>query len=79
MEAANAATAAAEEAALAAVEAGEMAVAAAEAAGAIAQDALDAAQAAKYSPGRQLANLLLPESMEGSGLLYKGISGVTRY
>ena len=41
------------------------------------QDALDAAQAAKYSPGRQLANLLLPESMEGSGLLYKGISGIT--
>ena len=40
------------------------------------QDALDAAQAAKYSPGRDLANLLLPESMEGSGFLYKGISGV---
>ena len=40
------------------------------------QDALDAAQAAKYSPGRQLANLILPESMEGSGLLYKGISGI---
>lgn len=40
------------------------------------QDALDAAQAAKYSPGRQLANLLLPESMEGSGFLYKGISGI---
>ena len=41
------------------------------------QDALDSVQAAKYSPGRQLANLLLPESMEGSGFLYKGISGVT--
>jgi hypothetical protein len=40
------------------------------------QDAIDAAQAAKYSPGRQLANLLLPESMEGGSLLYKGISGV---
>ena len=40
------------------------------------QDALDAAQAAKYSPGRQIANLLLPESMEGSGFLYKGISGI---
>lgn len=40
------------------------------------QDALDAAQAAKYSPGRQLANLLLPSSLEGSGFLYKGISGV---
>jgi len=39
------------------------------------QDAIDAAQAAKYSPGRQIANLLLPESMEGSGALYKGISG----
>lgn len=39
------------------------------------QDAIDAAQAAKYSPGRQLANLLLPGSMEGSGALYKGISG----
>ena len=39
------------------------------------QDALDAANAAKYSPGRQLANILLPEGMEGSGILYKGISG----
>ena len=40
------------------------------------QDALDAAQAAKYSPGRQIANFLLPAGLEGSGLLYKGISGV---
>lgn len=40
------------------------------------QDALDSVQAAKYSPGRQLANLLLPGSLEGSGLLYKGISGI---
>lgn len=40
------------------------------------QDALGAAQAAKYSPGRQLANFLLPESLEGGSLLYKGISGV---
>jgi len=39
------------------------------------QDALDAVQASKYSPGRQLANLLLPEQLEGSGALYKGISG----
>ena len=39
------------------------------------QDALDAAQAAKYSPGRQIANLLLPGNMEGSGALYKGVSG----
>jgi hypothetical protein len=41
------------------------------------QDALDKVQAAKYSPGRQLANLLLPEGLEGSGFLYKGISGFT--
>ena len=41
------------------------------------QDAIDAAQAAKYSPGRALANILLPRSMEGSGFLYKGISGIT--
>lgn len=40
------------------------------------QDALGAAQAAKYSPGRQLANALLPESLEGGSLLYKGISGI---
>lgn len=41
------------------------------------QDALDAVNAAKYSPGRQLANLLLPGSLEGSGFFYKAISGVT--
>ena len=40
------------------------------------QDALDAVNASKYSPGRQLANLLLPGSLEGSGVLYKGISGI---
>jgi len=39
-------------------------------------DALAAAQAAKYSPGRALANLILPESMEGKGALYRGISGI---
>ena len=39
------------------------------------QNALDQVNAAKYSPGRQIANLVLPESMEGSGFLYKGISG----
>ena len=39
-------------------------------------DALAAAQAAKYSPGRALANLILPGSLEGQGALYKGISGV---
>ena len=40
------------------------------------QDAYDAVFAAKYSPGRQLANAYLPEGLEGSGFLYKGISGV---
>lgn len=39
------------------------------------QSALDAAQAAKYSPGRQLANMI-PGLHEGSGFLYKGISGI---
>jgi hypothetical protein len=37
--------------------------------------ALDAAQRAKYSPGRAVANLILPEFLEKTGL-YKGISGV---
>ena len=40
------------------------------------QDALDSVQAAKYSPGRAVANLLLPGNLEGSGFLYKGISGI---
>jgi hypothetical protein len=40
------------------------------------QDAYDAVFASKYSPGRQIANALLPEGLEGSGFLYKGISGV---
>jgi len=40
------------------------------------QEALDAAQAAKYSPGRMIANALLPASMEGSGFAYKTISGL---
>ena len=39
------------------------------------QDAIDAVKAAKYSPGRQVANTILPESLEGSGFLYKGVSG----
>lgn len=39
------------------------------------QDAYDEVFAAKYSPGRQVANALLPEGLEGSGFLYKGISG----
>ena len=37
--------------------------------------ALDAAQRAKYSPGRAVANLILPEFLETTAL-YKGISGV---
>ncbi len=39
------------------------------------QNTLDAVQAAKYSPGRQVANLLLPGQLEGSGFFYKAISG----
>jgi hypothetical protein len=39
------------------------------------QDALDAAQAAKYSPGRQIANLVTPEQVEGSGFFYRAVSG----
>jgi hypothetical protein len=39
------------------------------------QDTLDQVQAAKYSPGRQFANLITPQSMEGSGLFYKAVSG----
>jgi hypothetical protein len=41
------------------------------------QDTLDAVNAAKFSPGRQLANFILPGSMEGSGFFYKAISGTT--
>lgn len=39
------------------------------------QNTLDAIQAAKYSPGRQVANAILPGQIEGSGLLYRPISG----
>jgi len=39
------------------------------------QDALDAVNASKYSPGRQVANLILPRQLEGSGFFYKAISG----
>jgi hypothetical protein len=39
------------------------------------EEALKDVRASKYSPGRQLANALLPEFMEGGGLLYNGISG----
>ncbi|NBR24804.1 MAG: hypothetical protein EBU08_13740 [Micrococcales bacterium] len=40
------------------------------------QDALDAANAAKYSPGRFIANAILPQKWEGSGAAYKTISGL---
>jgi hypothetical protein len=40
------------------------------------QDTYDAVVAAKYSPGRELGNAVLPESLEGTGFLYKGISGI---
>jgi len=39
------------------------------------QNAYDEVVAAKYSPGRALGNALLPQSLEGTGFLYKGISG----
>ena len=39
------------------------------------QDTLDAVNAAKYSPGRFVANLVTPAQMEGSGLYYKAVSG----
>lgn len=39
------------------------------------QDTLDAVNAAKYSPGRLVANAVLPAQLEGSGLFYKPISG----
>jgi hypothetical protein len=43
--------------------------------GSLFQDALDAVEAAKFSPGRQVANAVLPGQLEGSGLFYKPISG----
>jgi hypothetical protein len=39
------------------------------------QDTMDAVQAAKYSPGRFVANLFIPEKYEGSGFFYKTVSG----
>ena len=39
------------------------------------QNTLDAIEAAKYSPGRQAANAVLPGQLEGSGLFYRPISG----
>jgi hypothetical protein len=41
------------------------------------RDALAEVNAAKYSPGRQLANLFLPRDLEGDGMLYSWISGAT--
>lgn len=40
------------------------------------QDALAAVDAAKFSPGRQLANLVTPKEYEGKGFFYKAVSGV---
>jgi hypothetical protein len=39
------------------------------------QDVLDSINAAKYSPGRDVANAVLPGQLEGSGLFYKPVSG----
>ena len=39
------------------------------------QDTLDEVNAAKYSPGRFIANLITPGQIEGSGLFYKALSG----
>ena len=39
------------------------------------QDTMDAVNAAKYSPGRFVANLFTPEKYEGSGFFYKMVSG----
>ena len=39
------------------------------------QDTIDAVNRAKYSPGRQFANFLLPKSLEENGFAYKAISG----
>lgn len=40
------------------------------------QEAYDAVMASQISPGRDTANALLPSKLEGSGFLYKGISGI---
>jgi len=39
------------------------------------QDTQDAVAAAKYSPGRFIANLVTPAQLEGSGFYYKAVSG----
>lgn len=53
----------------------QIAAASAQKRDALLEEALKDIHAAKYSPGRQAANALLPESLEGGGLLYTGISG----
>ena len=40
-------------------------------------ETLDAVDRAKFSPGRQLANAVLPEALEKNGLAYKLTSGIT--
>jgi len=40
-------------------------------------EAVAKANAAKYSPGRQIANAFLPEDLEGKGALYTWLSGST--
>jgi len=39
------------------------------------QDTIDAVNRAKYSPGRQVANFVLPSFLEENGFAYKAISG----
>ena len=39
------------------------------------QDTLAEVNRAKYSPGRQIANFLLPKSLEENGFVYRAISG----
>jgi hypothetical protein len=39
------------------------------------RDAVAEVNAAKYSPGRQIANLFLTKDLEGQGPLYSWISG----
>lgn len=39
------------------------------------QDTIDAVNRAKYSPGRQVANFVLPSFLEENGFAYKAVSG----
>jgi hypothetical protein len=45
--------------------------------GSLLTEAVAKVNAAKYSPGRQLANAILPEDLEGKGALYTWLSGST--